>query len=152
MHAHRPWSTVLLVISVIGVALTGIVLLGGLILAGKSDPGTEDQAIGLALATLGLVAAAVYVVLLVLVGIGRRRADDGRPVLLRVAAGVAIAFGGANLVAGLVAEASGSPLAPGPSGYVAPVLMLAVGIPLLRATFRPPASGGLTARVAASSR
>lgn len=81
---HRPWSTVLLTICVVQVATA---VTGGTVLMV-----VRDASFGAATAA-AMVSAAVPAGMAVWVGVGRRRADGGRPGTLRTAAltGVALA-------------------------------------------------------------
>lgn len=74
---HRPWSTVLLAVYVAQVA---VAVTGGTVLVM-----VEDASFGAATAT-AMVSAAIPAGMTVWVGVGRRRADAGRPRTLRDAA------------------------------------------------------------------
>jgi len=110
---HRPWSTVLLVVHVVGLVAGVVAVVGGVAIAVVAGAQTPDPAdgihepwgivIGGVLAVLGVVVLLAAGALTALTAWGRRAADTGRPGPLRGLAIAVVVLAGLGWVGSLAA-------------------------------------------------
>ena len=131
---HRPWSTLMLGLASLGAVLGALPLFGGLLVALSADPGTADQSLGLSLAAVGFAVTAMNGAVAGMTVVGRRRADEGRPALLRAAGVVAAVVGVLDLVSRVSDLGTGAGLLSAAMGFVVSGLFVFAGIKVVLAT------------------
>ncbi|MGC9671059.1 hypothetical protein ACNTMW_31505 [Planosporangium sp. 12N6] len=145
---HRPWSTFLLTIQILGIVAASLLLAAGLVmLAAARGSSTSDARwvvlIGGILTVCGVILAAQTVPLLVCTVKGRRRADQGRPTMLFVVAVIGACWSGLGVLLVLsnvaAATANGGVFDPGRvlAGLVVNGLYLTVSVKTALASRQP---------------